>query len=94
MEGGKTQNVARGEVARAKETIRVAAEEAKRIDGEIIPIDWTEAGEGRMGFVRRLPLGPVLGIAPFNYPLNLACHKLAPAGSVVESVFIGVGAAG
>jgi acyl-CoA reductase-like NAD-dependent aldehyde dehydrogenase len=79
MEGGKTQNVGRGEVGRARETVRVAAEEAKRIDGEIIPIDWTEAGEGRMGFVRRLPLGPVLGIAPFNYPLNLACHKLAPA---------------
>jgi len=79
MEGGKTQNVARGEVGRAKETVRVAAEEAKRIDGEIIPIDWTEAGEGRIGFVRRFPLGPVLGIAPFNYPLNLACHKLAPA---------------
>ena len=79
IEGGKTQNVAQGEAGRAKETVRVAAEEAKRIDGEIIPIDWTEAGEGRMGFVRRLPLGPVLGIAPFNYPLNLACHKLAPA---------------
>lgn len=79
MEGGKTQNVARGEVGRAKETLRVAAEEAKRINGEIIPIDWTEAGEGRVGFVRRFPLGPALGIAPFNYPLNLACHKLAPA---------------
>jgi acyl-CoA reductase-like NAD-dependent aldehyde dehydrogenase len=79
MEGGKTQNVARGEVGRAKETVRVAAEEAKRIDGEISSIDWTEAGEDRLGFVRRLPLGPVLGIAPFNYPLNLACHKLAPA---------------
>jgi acyl-CoA reductase-like NAD-dependent aldehyde dehydrogenase len=79
LEGGKTQDVARGEVARAKETVRVSAEEAKRIDGEIIPIDWTEAGEGRLGFVRRFPLGPVLGIAPFNYPLNLACHKLAPA---------------
>lgn len=79
LEGGKTQNVARGEVARAKETVRVSAEEAKRINGEIIPIDWTEAGEGRLGFVRRLPLGPVLGISPFNYPLNLSCHKLAPA---------------
>jgi acyl-CoA reductase-like NAD-dependent aldehyde dehydrogenase len=79
MEGGKTFNVAAGETARAKETVRVAAEEAKRINGEIIPIDWTAAGENRMGFVRRLPLGPVLGIAPFNYPLNLACHKLAPA---------------
>ena len=79
MEGGKTCNVAAAETARAKETVRTAAEEAKRIDGEIVPIDWTEAGENRMGFVRRLPLGPVLGIAPFNYPLNLACHKLAPA---------------
>ena len=79
IEGGKTRNVAAGETARAKETVRVAAEEAKRIDGEIIPIDWTEAGEGRLGFIRRLPLGPVLGISPFNYPLNLSCHKLAPA---------------
>ncbi|GAB4533912.1 MAG: aldehyde dehydrogenase family protein [Anaerolineae bacterium] len=79
MEGGKTQNVARGEVGRAKETVRVAAEEARRIGGEIIPIDWAEAGEGRIGFVRRFPVGSVLGIAPFNYPLNLACHKLAPA---------------
>ncbi len=79
MEGGKTQNVARGEASRAMETVRVAAEEAKRVGGEIIPIDWTEAGEDRWGIVKRLPLGPVLGIAPFNYPLNLACHKLAPA---------------
>ncbi len=79
LEGGKAQNVARGETGRAMETVRVAAEEAKRIDGEIIPVDWTEPGEGRMALVRRLPLGPVLGIAPFNYPLNLACHKLAPA---------------
>ena len=79
MEGGKTLNVAQGETRRAMETIRVSAEEAKRIDGEIIPIDWTEAGEGRMGFIRHLPLGPVLGISPFNYPLNLTCHKLGPA---------------
>ena len=79
MEGGKTHKVAAGEIARAKETVRVSAEEAKRIDGEIIPIDWTEAGENRHGFVRHLPLGPVVGIAPFNYPLNLSCHKLAPA---------------
>ena len=79
LEGGKTRGVARGEVARARETVRVAAGEAERINGEIIPIDWTAAGEKRLGFVRHLPLGPVLGIAPFNYPLNLACHKLAPA---------------
>ena len=79
IEGGKTQNVAKGEASRAMETVRVAAEEAKRVGGEIVPIDWTEAGEGRLGMVRRFPLGPVLGIAPFNYPLNLSCHKLAPA---------------
>jgi acyl-CoA reductase-like NAD-dependent aldehyde dehydrogenase len=79
LEGGKTRNVAEGETSRAMETVRVAAEEAKRISGEIIPIDWTEAGENRMGFVRHLPLGPVLGISPFNYPLNLSAHKLAPA---------------
>jgi acyl-CoA reductase-like NAD-dependent aldehyde dehydrogenase len=79
LEGGKTQNVARGETARAMETVRVSAEEAKRISGEIVPIDITPTGEGRLGFVRHLPLGPVVGIAPFNYPLNLACHKLAPA---------------
>ena len=78
LEGGKTRGVAKGEFGRALETIRVSAEEAKRIGGEIIPIDWTKAGEQRMGFVRRLPLGPVTGIAPFNYPLNLACHKLGP----------------
>lgn len=79
QEGGKTQQVARGEVERAKETVRLSSEEAKRIHGAIIPIDLTPAGEGRLGFVHHVPLGPVLGIAPFNYPLNLACHKLAPA---------------
>jgi acyl-CoA reductase-like NAD-dependent aldehyde dehydrogenase len=79
LEGGKTRAVAQGEVGRARETVRIAAGESERINGEIIPIDWTEAGEKRLGFVRHLPLGPVLGIAPFNYPLNLACHKLAPA---------------
>ena len=79
LEGGKTRRVAQIEVTRAMETVRASAEEAKRIGGEIVPIDWTEAGEGRVGIVRRFPLGPVLGIAPFNYPLNLACHKLAPA---------------
>jgi acyl-CoA reductase-like NAD-dependent aldehyde dehydrogenase len=61
------------------ETIRVSAEEAKRLGGEILPIDWTPAGEQRQGFFRHFPLGPVLGISPFNYPLNLTCHKLGPA---------------
>jgi acyl-CoA reductase-like NAD-dependent aldehyde dehydrogenase len=78
LEGGKTLGVARGEVGRARETVRVSASEAERINGEVISIDWTEAGENRLGLVRHLPLGPILGITPFNYPLNLACHKLAP----------------
>ena len=88
MEGGKTQNVAKGEVERARETVRIAAEEALRINGEILSIDLTPAGEGRLGFVRRFPLGPVLGIAPFNYPLNLACHKLAPAVAAGNSFIL------
>ncbi len=88
LEGGKTQNVARGEVSRAQETIRISAEEAKRVGGEIVPIDWTEAGEGRLGIVRHFPLGPVLGIAPFNYPLNLACHKLGPAVAAGNSFIL------
>lgn len=79
LEGGKTRNVAEGELARAQETVRIAAEEALRIDGELVPMDWTPAGEGRLALARRFPLGVVLGITPFNYPLNLACHKLAPA---------------
>ena len=79
LEGGKTRQVAEGEAVRAKETVRVAAEEAKRIGGDIVPIDWTPAGEGRFAVVKYFPLGIVLGIAPFNYPLNLSCHKLAPA---------------
>ncbi len=79
IEGGKARKVAQGETGRAIETVRVAAEEAKRVTGELVPMDWTVAGERRQAMVRHLPLGPVLGIAPFNYPLNLACHKLAPA---------------
>ncbi len=79
MEGGKTKKFATNEVSRAEITVRTSAEEAKRIYGEIIPLDWTGETEGRIGFLQRFPLGPVVGIVPFNFPLNLACHKLAPA---------------
>jgi acyl-CoA reductase-like NAD-dependent aldehyde dehydrogenase len=88
LEGGKTRRVALGEVARAKETIAASAEEAKRVGGEIVPIDWTQAGQKRLGFMRRMPLGPVLGIVPFNYPLNLCCHKLAPAIAAGNSTIL------
>jgi acyl-CoA reductase-like NAD-dependent aldehyde dehydrogenase len=88
MEGGKTRKFAANEVARAETTVRTAAEEAKRRYGEIIPLDWSEDTEGRTGYLRRFPLGPVLGIVPFNFPLNLACHKLAPAIAAGNSIII------
>jgi acyl-CoA reductase-like NAD-dependent aldehyde dehydrogenase len=79
MEGGKTRKFASSEVARAEVTTRISAVEAKRIYGEIIPLDWSEDQKGCVGYLRRFPIGPVLGIVPFNFPLNLACHKLGPA---------------
>jgi acyl-CoA reductase-like NAD-dependent aldehyde dehydrogenase len=88
MEGGKTQKFATTEVARAVETVRISAEEARRINGEILPLDWTDETAGRIGLLRRFPLGPVAGIIPFNFPLNLACHKLAPAIAAGNSIII------
>src|SRR5512138_2162839 len=88
MEGGKTRKFAAVEVARAEMTIRMASEEAGRIYGEIIPLDLSEETEGRTGFLQRFPLGPVVGIVPFNFPLNLACHKLAPAIAAGNSIIL------
>ena len=88
MEGGKNRKTAVGETARAIETLKVSAEEAKRIGGEIFSIDWTAAGENRQGFTRRLPIGTVLGITPFNYPVNLACHKIGPAIAAGNPIII------
>lgn len=79
LEGGKTRSSAEQEVTRACSTLRISAEEARRINGELLPLDWSADMEGRFGITRRVPLGPVLGITPFNFPLNLACHKLGPA---------------
>jgi acyl-CoA reductase-like NAD-dependent aldehyde dehydrogenase len=79
LEGGKTRSFAAQEVARACTTLRISAGEAKRIHGELLPLDWSTDMAGRFGITRRVPLGPVLGITPFNFPLNLACHKLGPA---------------
>jgi glyceraldehyde-3-phosphate dehydrogenase (NADP+) len=78
-ESGKPIKDARGEVARGALTFRTAAEEALRINGEWLPLDWSAANRGRHGIVRRYPIGPVAGISPFNFPLNLAAHKVAPA---------------
>lgn len=79
LESGKPIRYALGEVDRSVQTFTVAAEEAKRVPGEYISLDWTAAGEGKEGIVRHFPIGIVAGIAPFNFPLNLAVHKLAPA---------------
>jgi acyl-CoA reductase-like NAD-dependent aldehyde dehydrogenase len=79
QEAGKPIKAARTEVERAVFTFNVAAEETTRIYGEYLPLDWQESTAGRWGIVRRFPLGPIAGITPFNFPLNLVAHKVAPA---------------
>src|SRR5438094_6031451 len=79
QEAGKPIKAARTEVERAIFTFTVAAEESTRIYGEYLPLDWQEFTAGRWGIVRRFPLGPLAGITPFNFPLNLVAHKVATA---------------
>ena len=87
-ENGKPLVWSRGEVGRAVSTFRWAAEEARRFSGELQRLDTDAAATGRMGIVRRFPLGPVLGIAPFNFPLNLVAHKVAPAIAVGAPILV------
>src|SRR5205807_2645223 len=79
LESGKPIKTARVEVARSVFTFEVAAEESTRIYGEYLPLDASETAKGRWGVVRRFPLGPISAITPFNFPLNLVAHKIAPA---------------
>src|SRR5215472_8923138 len=79
QEAGKPIKAARTEVERAIFTFNVAAEESTRIYGEYLPLDWQEFTAGRWGLVRRFPLGAIAGITPFNFPINLVAHKVAPA---------------
>jgi len=79
MESGKPMKYALGEIDRAAQTFFIAAEECKRLPKEYISLDWTPAGEKKEGLVKYFPIGLVAGIAPFNFPLNLAVHKIAPA---------------
>lgn len=79
LEAGKPIKAARLEVERAAFTFAVAASEATRIAGEVLPLDLMESTAGRFGIVRRFPVGPVLAITPFNFPSNLVAHKAAPA---------------
>ena len=78
-ESGKPMRYAKGEIQRSIQTFIVAAEEAKRLPGEVMSLDWTPAGKGKHGVVRYFPVGLVAGISPFNFPMNLAVHKIAPA---------------
>ncbi len=78
-EAGKPIRTARQEIDRSAFTFSVAAEEAKRVGGELLPMDVAPAGENRIALVRRFALGPISAITPFNYPMNLVAHKVAPA---------------
>ena len=88
LEAGKPIRSARAEVDRAAFTFKIAAEEARRINGEIIPLDWLPSTEGRVAHVHRVPRGPIVGITPFNYPLNLAAHKVAPSIAAGNPIII------
>ena len=87
-ESGKPMRYAAGEAARAVHTFSEAAEECSRLYGETIPLDTSTPGEGRMGLTGWFPVGPVLAITPFNFPLNLVAHKLAPAIAAGCSVIL------
>jgi acyl-CoA reductase-like NAD-dependent aldehyde dehydrogenase len=78
-EAGKTIREARTEVDRAANTFRFAGEEARRLGGDVVPFDAVAGGAGRRGFSIKVPIGTVIAITPFNFPLNLAAHKIAPA---------------
>src|ERR1700693_900278 len=79
LEAGKPIKSARTEVDRAVFIFNIAAEETVRGYGEYLPLDWQQSTAGRWGIVKRFPLGPITGITPFNFPLNLVAHKVAPA---------------
>jgi len=78
-EAGKSHKFALAEVKRAVENLQICAEEAKRIHGETVPVDASPGGAGKRGYFLRYPVGVVLAISPFNFPLNLAVHKIGPA---------------
>jgi len=79
IEAGKPIRDARGEVTRLVDTFRIAAEESVRITGEVLPLDVTPRARNYTGMWKRVPIGPCSFISPFNFPLNLAAHKIAPA---------------
>ncbi len=87
-ESGKPIKWARAEAGRAVSVFRWAAEEARRDSGELQRLDTDPGGTGRMALIRRVPKGPVLGISPFNFPINLVAHKVAPAIAVGAPIIV------
>ena len=79
VEAGKPLKAARVEAQRAVSTFTFAAVEARRLAGVAVPMDASPAGEGKVAFTMRIPIGVVAAISPFNFPLNLVAHKIAPA---------------
>ncbi|MGQ0559877.1 MAG: aldehyde dehydrogenase family protein, partial [Sphingosinicella sp.] len=82
VEAGKPIKDSEGEVTRLIDTFRIAAEESVRMTGEVQPLDISERARGYSGLWKRVPIGPCSFISPFNFPLNLAAHKIAPALAV------------
>lgn len=87
-EEGKTLAEGIFEASRATETMYLSAEEARRIRGEVLPLDAAPGGTGKLGFTLRVPCGVVVAITPFNFPLNLVCHKVGPALAAGNAVII------
>lgn len=87
-EEGKVIAEGRGEAARAVETMMGSAEEARRLHGETVPLDGDPVGANKLGFTLRVPCGVVVAITPFNFPLNLVCHKVGPALAAGNSVIV------
>jgi acyl-CoA reductase-like NAD-dependent aldehyde dehydrogenase len=87
-EAGKPISAARGETDRAVSTFTFASEEARRFTGETVPVDTQAIGRGRIGWMERIPRGVVFGITPFNFPLNLVAHKVAPALASRNAIII------
>jgi glyceraldehyde-3-phosphate dehydrogenase (NADP+) len=87
-EEGKILAESQTEVARARETIDLSADEAKRLMGEVLPLDAAPGGTGKFGFTLRVPCGVVAAISPFNFPLNLVCHKVGPALAAGNAVVL------
>jgi glyceraldehyde-3-phosphate dehydrogenase (NADP+) len=88
LEEGKTLTEGEFEAGRAAETMQISAEEAKRLLGEVLPLDGAPGGAGKLGFTLRVPCGVVVAITPFNFPLNLVCHKVGPALAGGNAVII------